>query len=323
MPEGNPFEARASLPAGARCAHHPDREAQRTCVRCGKYMCAECISANSAGTCLTCASRLGTSEAFPYSRDHYSFDGLLNLALSRWKKNWLPLALAQAAALLVTYFPAMLLGFFTALIGDKARALTSNVSLLGIGSQAFAMVMQAGSQLVLFGYCLDLLENKPVGFARAFERVRALPAMLLQMLIVYGTFALCGALGYALYRFVEHLASLQAGILAVALFALALVPFIVHASIGIAFTALELAHNPQATTISALTTSWQLVQDRRWSVAGTLFASGLIGGLGMLACCIGVLASAPLGTLVYSGLFLALRQPTESSAQAHSPEWPV
>jgi hypothetical protein len=320
MVEGNPVEPRASLPEGARCAHHPDRVAVRTCVRCGNYMCAECIGESSAGTCLSCASRLGTSGAFPYSRDHYSFDGLLNLALSHWKKNWLPLALAQAAALMSAYLPALLIGVLSALAGARERA--NNFSAMGIGLQAFAFVMQLAAQLALFGYCLDLLERKPVGLARSLERVRALPAMLLQMLIIYGTCAVAGALGYGLYRLVEHSASISAGLLAVALFALLLAPFFVYASIGLAFTVVELAHKPEAGAISAMTTSFQLVNGRRWSIAGVLFASGLISGLGALACCVGILASAPLGTLLYAGLYLALRQPTEPSVRAE-PEWPV
>jgi hypothetical protein len=321
MAEGNPVEPRASLPEGARCAHHPDRAAVRTCVRCGNYMCAECIGESSSGTCLSCASRLGASGAFPYSRDRYSFDGLLNLALSHWKKHWLLLALAQAAALTFAYLPAIVVGFLSALAGDRARA--SNLSAMGIGVQAFTMVMQLATQLVLFGYCLDLLEHKPVGLARSLERLRALPAIMLQMVIIYGTCAVAGALGYGLYRFVEHLASMQAGLLAVGLFVLLLVPFFVYASIGLAFTAVELAHNPEAGAISAMTTSFQLVAGRRLPIAGVLFVSGVISGLGALACCVGILASAPLGMLIYGGLYLALRQPTEPAARAESPEWPV
>ncbi|HEX4351451.1 MAG TPA: hypothetical protein VHZ95_01030, partial [Polyangiales bacterium] len=116
MAEGN-FDGRTSFPAGARCAHHPEREAERTCVRCGNYMCRECISASSDGICLFCASRLGAgagpSAAFPYSRDHYTFDGLLNLALSRWKQNWLRLSAVQAVVFLFAFTPAIAIGAIT------------------------------------------------------------------------------------------------------------------------------------------------------------------------------------------------------------------
>jgi hypothetical protein len=322
MAEGTTVEGRASFPAGARCAHHPDRQAQRTCVRCGNYMCAECISTNSEGTCLTCASRFGLAGAFPYSRDQYSFDGLLNLSLSRWKANWLPLAFAQALTFLCAYVP-IIVSMVPTFMAARANAQAPGASAASYVGQAIGIVLQSASQLVLFGYCLDLLEQKPGGLARALERVRALPAMLLQLLLIYGSAGLCAAFAYGLFHFVQRVASPQAGFLAVGLFVLALVPFFVYASIGVAFTSFELAYNSEATAISALITSWNLVSGKRWSAASIMFLAGLLAGVGMFACCVGVLASGPLASLIFAGLFLALRQPTDTSARAHSPEWPV
>src|SRR5262245_47475452 len=92
------------VPEGALCAIHPDRPAAQTCVRCGNYMCMECQSGDASGICLTCASRVGAATAaFPFSREHYSLDGLLNLSLSRWKAQWQWLTLAFGGGLIAIY----------------------------------------------------------------------------------------------------------------------------------------------------------------------------------------------------------------------------
>jgi hypothetical protein len=326
MTEGIPLEPRSSFPAGARCAHHPERLAERTCARCGNYMCLECISSSSAGTCLFCASRDGASGAFPYSRDNYTFDGLLNLALSRWKQQWLQLALAYAAMLFCMYVPAVVssvaagtMSTFGLQSGDMP---VSAMVAHGVG-QLLTFVTQMAAQLVMFGYSLDLLESKPTGLARALERLKSLPAALLQLLVIYGSTALCAGIGYLLYRLLASAASAQIGAIVVGLLALLLVPVGIYIATGLVFSVLELAYNPTANALSAIQTSWQLADGRRWKISGVLFVAGLIGGAGLLACCVGALVSAPLGMLLYGALFLALKQPTPPNARLPAQEWPV
>jgi hypothetical protein len=327
MTEGTPPEPRSSFPAGARCAHHPERLAERTCARCGNYMCQECSGASSStGTCLSCASREGASGAFPYSRDNFTFDGLLNLALSRWKQHWLQLALAYGAMLFCMYVPVVgltLAAGTMSTFGVQQGDLPVPAMLTHVLGQLIALVAQLASQLVMFGYSLDLLENKPAGVARALERLKSLPAALLQLLLIYGSAALCAGAGYLLYRLLASAASAQIAAIAVGLFALLLVPVVIYIVTGLVFTLLELAHEPTATVLSALQMSWRLAHGRRWQISGVLFVAGLIGGAGLLACCVGLLATAPLGTLLYGALFLALKQPTPPNARLPAHEWPV
>ena len=324
MSEGSPFEPRPSFPAGARCATHPEREAQRTCVRCGNYMCGECISASGSGMCLSCASRTGTGGSFPFSRDNYTFDGLLNYALARWKQCWLPLALATAAWLFVIYVPVFVVGLASVPFRDPSSVRTAfGIAGVQIGAQVVATVVQMAGQLALFGYGLDILENKPTSMARAFERVRALPKVLLQVLIIYFATALVIAVGAGLGFAVYRLVSQQAALVVAGLYVLALMPLLIYVSIGVVFAMLELCHNPSAGPISSLRLSWRLSEGKRWSIAGVMFVSGLIGGIGVIACCIGVVASAPLGMLLYGALFLALKQPGRPNELPVTQEFPV
>lgn len=53
-----------SLPPGARCATHPDREAARACARCGGFACASCLVAED--LCTACKRRL-LADGIPWS----------------------------------------------------------------------------------------------------------------------------------------------------------------------------------------------------------------------------------------------------------------
>jgi hypothetical protein len=275
--------------------------------------------------CLSCASRDGAA-AFPYSRDNYTFDGLLNLALSRWKQHWLALALASCALLFCMYVPAIALALPAGLMSglDSPPGELSGASMLvqALG-QLVANVVQLGTQLAMLGYCLDLIENKPAGLARSLERLKSLPAALLQLLIIYGSAALCAGVGYLVYRIAASAVSPQAAAITLGVLALPLLPLGSYIALGLVFTLFELAHNPEATALSAIRSSWQLAQGRRWPISGVLFVAGLIGGSGVLACCVGLLASGPLATLLACALFLALKRPTRPNAPAVAHEWPV
>lgn len=50
--------------AGARCARHPERQAQGICKRCGNFACAECDAAgfDSGTVCITCAQTVVSSR---------------------------------------------------------------------------------------------------------------------------------------------------------------------------------------------------------------------------------------------------------------------
>ena len=325
-------EVRSSFPAGARCAHHPEREAVRTCSRCGNYLCEECGSTAS-GVCLQCAARLGAAGGFPFDRENYTLDGLLNLSLSRWKQHWLVLSLSTLAMFAVVYLPGFGFEFAARLVGMKLEASATHapdlsawnieaLAILAFG-QLFTVTAHLAFMLMLSGLWLDVLEAKPADVAAMFARVRALPAQLLAVVIIYVALALCALLGGLAFWACGGADNLPQSAWAVITYVVLLTPALAYALTGITFVTFELAHDPSVSAISALQNSWALAHGKRWQIGGILTVSAFIAGAGVIACCVGVVASFPLGMLLSSALYLALKNQPRGDAAPIVAAWPV
>jgi hypothetical protein len=292
-------------------------------------MCAQCVSSvagSPQNLCLTCASRAGVSARFPYSRDNYTLDGLLNLSLSRWKENWLPLGLCTLGLLVISVACAWIgqaLRLQRPIGSFEQGSFDPNISALTMMAvqQIVSTVVQTALYLMMFGYVLDILEGKPTGVAKSLARLRALPAQLLGFAIVYGgTLAAFGLIaGIVVITHAVTLLPVQAWI---ALGVFVGSAWMTWLFVSFAFVMYELAYDPTASMISALQTSLRLVDGQRWRVLGMSSLVMLITFGGVLLCCVGFLASLPLGTLLYGAMFLALKQPTRG-VLAVSPQWPV
>jgi hypothetical protein len=325
-------EVRSSFPAGARCAHHPEREAVRTCTRCGNYLCAECGSSGS-GVCLQCAARLGAGHGFPFNRDNYTLDGLLNLSLSRWKQHWLVLVLSTLVMFVVVYVPGIALEL--ALPAAKLeRAVTgahpdfsfdwpAKMFLLRSIGQLFMIAAHLALMLMLSGLWLDLLEGKPADASAILARVRALPAQFGALIIIYFAAALCVVLGFFAFWACGGIDNLPQSAWAVITYVVLLLPGLAYALTGVTFVTFELAHDPSTGAIDALRSSWTIAHGKRWQIGGILTVSGFIAGIGALACCVGVLASFPLGMLLSGALYLALKNQARAEVAPAIAAWPV
>jgi hypothetical protein len=325
-------EVRSSFPAGARCAHHPEREAVRTCTRCGNYLCAECGSSAS-GVCLQCTARLGAAGGFPFDRDNYTLDGLLNLSLSRWKQHWLVLALSTLAMLAVVYLPGFGFEIASRLVGMKLDAAAGHASELAAGNikalailvlgQLFTVTAHLAFMLMLSGLWLDLLEAKPADVSAMFSRVRALPAQLLAVIVIYVALALCALLGALAFWACGGVDNLPQSAWAVITYSALLLPALAYALTGVSFVTFELAHDPSVGALTALQNSWTLANGKRWQIGGILTVSAFIAGAGVIVCCVGVLASFPLGMLLSGALYLALKNQPRAEAAPLVAAWPV
>jgi hypothetical protein len=315
------------LPPGARYAIHPERVAERTCVRCGNYMCNDCGGSGEGGICLTCASRVGPAGgAFPYSRDHYTLDGLLNLALSRWKANWTLLLVTFGAAILLVYgttFGGEAVFSWLASRQGPDSALLSPLHPVRLVFTLAVSVLQLAAQLLLTGVCLDLLRGEQPNTQVALQRLQRMPAAIVQMLVMYGAIALDFALHYALYM---ALGGFEAGwtpLWVVIVTWLIGTPLRIYVFLGVVFAQLELLVDPQANAFTAFAGSWRVVSGHRFEVLGIGFVAVLIMWLGVLACCVGVLATLPVGTMVYCALFLALSNRQTPPAALRNEHWQV
>jgi len=323
---------RSSLPDGARCAIHPDLSAERTCVRCGNYMCAQCTSAGGADAasaiCLTCASRVGESGAFPYSREHYDLNGLLNLSLSRWKKHWLLLALVFGAALVTVYGTSAAGEYVFARMADaepegELPSLRSLFHPARLAMQVAASALQTLIQLLFLGLCVDILQNRPPSWQAARERLRALPASLLQLAMFYAAIAAYGGVGYLLFIVSGGLEGGVVMFMVLLSAVLISIPVLFYVSLGLMFSSLVLAADPSEGAWSAIVRSWRTVEGHRVSAAGVASVAGLITVAGAILCCVGLLGSAPMGTLLYVGFYLALDNRASRRQHAGVEEWGV
>jgi hypothetical protein len=87
----------------------------------------------------------------------------------------------------------------------------------------------------------------------------------------------------------------------------ALFPVYIYFITGIAFMQAELAYNDDAGPIDAVLYSWRIARGKRWKIIGVgLLAILIVMGSSML-CGIGLLFGAPLSSLLFGALYLALR----------------
>jgi hypothetical protein len=307
-PTGSPSPQELAA-QGARCAAHPELVAYAVCKRCGDFMCGNCSEGGRAPQCRNCRERTGGSS-FPFSRDSYSFDGLLSYSFERFKAQWLNLCLSSLVLLVIVYgvsfaggvAAAMLVGASSA---DSGRAAVGAVVVQGV-MQLVQLVLQMWLQLGLFAITFDALEGRDVRVGTLFSRLGRLPALLVLMILIYFMVALFAVPVAGAYFAVEEAARLRtAGIAA----AVMVFPMI-YVMLGMSFAMLELVYNPKAGPLAALSTSFRLARGKRWATLGVAIFTMIVIMVGALACCVGFVPSMALGTLFYGAFFLALRTPT-------------
>jgi len=263
-----------------------------------------------AGLCPACSERLGPLARFRFTRDSYTFGGLFQLAIEVWRPRWGTLALATWLFFTVVYAPALLLDSVVASPDDPREwAGLSGEALLSLGlSQLFTFVLDTAATLVMSGYVLDLLERSPGGLRTRFARLRALPAQIAALLLVYAGIALVAGVGYVVFQVSGSWDALPYSALITGGFALVMVPLLAYVSLGVVFVTFELAHSPGLSPWAALRASWELVEGKRVSVALIITLSTLLTLLGLPSCLIGVLFTFPIGMLCSGALYLALKQ---------------
>ncbi len=308
----------APLPEGARCAIHPERSAERTCVRCGNYLCAECTSSAAAGLCLTCESRVGKTARktaretaqFQFTRSSFSLDGLVSFAFTRWKEHW--------PALLVVYFVAAIVVYgvggggaalLTSLLvrEDGSAGWLSELHPVRLGVHVFTSVLQTAVNLVVLGACFDALCGRPIEPHSAMSRLKQLPhgilLTLLSFVVIGADIALHAGIFQAFGGFAA--ASTRPFVAAGGTF-LVLLPVRIYVWLGVAFSIFVLAAEPESTAIDAIRTSWRMASGQRLAIFGIGLVALVITLLGVVACCVGVFVTAPIATLIMCGLYLAL-----------------
>ena len=160
---------------------------------------------------------------------------------------------------------------------------------------------------------LDALRGGEPQLASLLSCARRIPAALLLMLIAILTFAVYGgAVAGAGVLVPDEFVDLKLWIWGGGAL-LGIVPM-AYFWIGLFYAQTVLIADPSAGPIAALRRSFRIASGKRLSILGTLIVGSLIMGAGALACCVGMLASYPLGMMLWTGLYLALSNEGEASA---------
>lgn len=298
--------------AGARCAVHPDQLAHAVCARCGNYMCATCSEQGSSKLCADCRTRPDASD-FPFARDHYSLEGLIDFSIKRWKAHWLTLSLAMLIFVGVVYALALGAGIGAGILGSlvghsgEERQVTA-FSGFSVVLQVAQVFVQLWLQLGLFALMIDALQGREPKLGTLFSRATKMPAALGQLALIYLGLVLM-LLPFAVLFFVKEQATQLKIAAAIAL--LELIP-IAYLGIGLMFSQVELAYDRDAGAISAIRASFALVRGQRIRVFGMMLVFGLIAIAGVIACCVGAIPTMTIATMLSCALFLALRTPAKA-----------
>ena len=316
---GDPGEGAGPIP-GAFCATHGSAPAVRVCERCGAFMCSACVAEGDGRHCPACRERLG-EDGFPLSRDAWSLGALMDHVWEAWKREWLMLSVAVLVMLGVTYAVAFagqivqvaLLGGGGALAGDLEGA-SPFVAAMTVGfSIGLSLVNSLVSGLLMLGFnrmAYDVLMGRAAALGRLFSQFRKFPTLLLQQIILWALILipvglLVGTV-VAAAAFARPDEDTAATIAIVAVLVL-LVPLLWYV-LGFFFAGYELAYDDSVGAWESIVRGWRLVSGARLSTFGVMILAGLLGMLGILACCIGIVASLSLAYTLLAGLFLTLRR---------------
>jgi hypothetical protein len=309
---------------GAKCAIHPERLASRTCSRCGNFACDECTRQGTEAMCPACRSLTG-ADAFPFTRDSYSFDGIWNFALEKWKKDWVMLSVVvlilMAVGMVIGVFNSLFQTIARAIVGDRGTAGLVYITVVSfVMSQVVSMIAQGAFQMGMIRIFIDVLNGRKADVGRIMTQLPKLGRYILQMLLIQ----LMIVLPMALYMLalvavaavvsgisptdIQHLpkAMRGAGIGVLILGGLALIPVFIYVGLPLMFANMELVYG-DSTPVESIRRAFLIAKGHRPSIFGFGAIGTLIVIVGFFACCIGVLPAVSLTYLLLIGLYLALR----------------
>ncbi len=309
---------------GARCAIHPTLGATGTCERCGNFMCEICSQRGSQKFCPTCRQRTGDA-VFPLRRDTWSISALWDYCFEAFKRDWLMLSVAMLVGVSVTT-----VANFAGNIAGVVMQATDSFVIIGallLISVFVQVVVQGVMGLGMMRVAFDVLEGGGVDIGRLFSQWTKAGRYVVTMFLVFVVLVLPLMLLFFVLAFIGmmaggvSMADIASGSIfgsnetvgLVAFVGASLVTFVpaIYFVIPLYLLQAELAFNDDVTPVQALRNCYALARGQRLSIVGVLLIAGLVGLVGLLACCVGILPAYGLIQLLVGGLYLALRNGSE------------
>jgi len=149
LPPPPPVQPASSAPSLPRCYRHPDREAGRSCTRCGKSACSECLVQAAVGShCVDCAKAarpdVATRAKYWNARQHTLVTYVvmaINIAVFVYTSIDDPSSMAGRSRVTDAQAQLGLIEFVMAAEGDWYRLVTSGFLHFGVIHLAFNMLL--------------------------------------------------------------------------------------------------------------------------------------------------------------------------------------
>ena len=257
--------------------------------------------------------------AFPLNRSDYSLADLLSRASEAWSRDLGAWVLAVVLYILIGVGIPMMLGFFTGVFSGLQGSSTSwsgvRLAVEGV-SQIVQLVLGAIFALGFWAMALRGLHGEPARVGALFSQLSKIWKYILQSLalglglvLIIAPILLIIFLAFVgpVDRSTPMSEIMESAGMPLAITTLVAAPVYIYVILGLLFAQVELAFNDDAGPIDAIIYSWRIARGKRWSIFGVavISTSILLGSL--MLCGIGVLFGAPLATLLFGALYLALR----------------
>lgn len=317
---------------GASCPLHPDHLAQRTCTRCGNFMCDTCSEHGTQAHCPTCREREGLGRAFPLDRENWSIGGLVEVCWDRFKREWVMLSVAA-----IIFFAASMMGSFLSqmlsFVGGLSGSTTVIVLTTIVGAVA-SWVIQGMVSLGITRMCLDVLQGQRADLGRMFSQLSKLVPYLLTMLlsfvVMFPVIILCvgvalavfvGMSGVSLSELDWNSSEALAGTMTntspgvfLATFAVGIGLYIFPGMwliMPLVLVQPAIANEEAPGPVETLKRCFAAAKGQRLGMFGTM-ALGMVALIvGVILCCLPVLPALGFFQLLLCGLYLALSKGAE------------
>lgn len=260
---------------------------------------------------------------FALTRDTATLTDLLSQASSAWSRDLMTWVLAMLLYWLLGFGIPFALSFIWGLVsafqqgnGDTGATFTAVNIIVQIVMYAVQLVLSAVFSLGLWAMAMRGIRGEPMSVGVLFSQLSKIWKYILQSLAIMLA-AVLVVLPLVVIVFLMFVGPVDldtpmneivddaAGPLGIAL--AALLPVYIYFITGIAFMQAELAYNDDAGPIDAIRHSWSIARGKRWRIIGVGLLAGLIALGSAMLCGIGLLFGAPLSSLLFGALYLALR----------------
>ena len=260
---------------------------------------------------------------FALTRDNVTLTDLLSKASSAWSRDLATWVLAMLLYWLLGFGIPFALnvawGFFTAFqggSGEASAAFTAVNAVVQIAMYLVQLVLSAVFTLGLWAMAVRGLHGAPMSVGVLFSQLSKVWKYILQSLaVLLGAFLMIlPVVVIILLVFVgpidldtpmNEIIDDAGGPFLIA--SAVLLPLYVYVAAGIMFMQAELAFNDDAGPIDAILHSWRIAHGKRWRIIGVFLLAGMISAGSAMLCGVGLLFGAPLSSLLFGALYLALR----------------